>query len=162
MIIKSHALIETLVTELILSKIEKSKLRSLIERLPLSDTEIGKIKIAKDYALLSSEERKFIKTFSELRNKSVHKFENIDFNLTNYVDSLDRNQKQSWKQSWKQSFTWFENSKTTEKSWKEKTLSSPKIAVWLSPYMFVATTVVKINELNTMTKIDITAEKATP
>ena len=81
MIIKAHALIETIVTELIIAQTEEEKLKSLIERLPLSDEQIGKLKITKDYNLLTSEQRVFVKRFSELRNMIVHKFENINFNL---------------------------------------------------------------------------------
>ncbi len=155
MIIKSHALVESLITELLVSKTEEPKLKSLIERLPLSDDQIGKIKIAKDYELLSTSERSFIKRLSELRNSLVHKFENIDFNLINYVNSLDKNQKKSWQKT----FTWYEHGRSVENSWVENTLSKPKISVWMSIYMFVSLTVVKISELKNQTQIDDASQR---
>jgi hypothetical protein len=143
MIIKAHALIESLVTELLLAKTEEPKLRSLIERLPLSDEQLGKVKIAKDYGLLSSHERTFIKKLSSLRNDLVHKFENINFNLPDYVDMLDKNQKKAWKST----FTWYQQEKEVSNNWAEATIENPKTAVWLSIFMFVAQNVIKIGEI---------------
>ncbi len=151
MIIKSHALVESLVTELIVSITEEPVLKSTIERLPLSDEQIGKIKIAKDYELLTSSQRTFIKKISELRNNLVHKFENIDFNLSEYITTLDKNQKKSWQKI----FTWYEKDKEKNDSWSEATLNNPKLAIWLSIYMFVSLTVVKINELKGLSKIRV-------
>ncbi|WP_257818401.1 hypothetical protein [Burkholderia glumae] len=93
LVIKSHALIESLVTELIVSKIDQPTMKSFIERLPLSDNEIGKIRIAKDYGILSAGQRSFLKNFSELRNRLVHRVENINFKFLEYVANLDKNQK---------------------------------------------------------------------
>lgn len=155
MIIKSHALLESLVTELIVSRTEEPKLKALLERLPLSDDQIGKIKIAKDYDLLSSSERAFIRRFAVLRNQLVHKFENLDFDLVTCVQGLDTNQKKSWRNA----FTWYEHGKNVENSWSDATISNPKLAVWLSVYMFVSLTAVKIYELKGRSKIRATAEQ---
>jgi hypothetical protein len=155
MIIKSHALIESLVTDLLLSKTEEPKLRALIERLPLSDEQIGKIKVAKDYGLLSSSERTFIKKLSELRNNLVHKFENVDFNFLDYISTLDINQKKSWQKA----FTWYEQEHNVKKSWVEATIINPKKAIWLSIYMFVSLTIVKISEIKGHTKINTESKK---
>ena len=91
-IIKSHALIESLITDLIVERVS-SELKPIIERIPLHEEQIGKIKILKIYELVSSEQLNFIKKMSELRNNLVHKFENIDFTFEAYLKKLDKNQK---------------------------------------------------------------------
>lgn len=143
MIIKSHALIEALVTELIVAKTEEPKLKAVIERLPLSDEQTGKVRIAKDYGLMTSEERTFVRRLSELRNQLVHRFENVDFNLEAHVSGFDKGQREAWQKA----LTWFEHGKAVEHSWKEATLGDPKVAVWLSAFMFVSLTCVKIGEI---------------
>jgi hypothetical protein len=143
MIIKSHALIESLVTELLLVVTEEPKLRKLIERLPLSDEQTGKVKMAKDYELLSPRERAFIKKLSSLRNGLVHNFENINFKLEDHVKTLsDSGQKKSWQSA----FTWYEEEDKKVDSWKDYTLSKPKIAVWMAIFQFVSLLVIQIEE----------------
>lgn len=146
MIIKSHALIESLVTELLLAVTEEPKLRKLIERLPLSDEQMGKVKIAKDYELLSSRERAFIKKLSSLRNDLVHDFENINFKLEDYVKTLSDN---GQKKSWQSAFTWYEEEEQKVDSWKAYTLSKPKIAVWMAIFQCVSLLIIQIKEVKT-------------
>lgn len=156
MIIKSHALIETLVTELIISQIDEEKLKSLIERLPLSDEQVGKLKITKDYNLLTQEQRKFIKRFSELRNMIVHKFENINFNLDEYSKSLEKNQKKSWLNI----ITWYANDDIKNKEdWKKISDDNPSVGVWFSVVQLVSEITLKSEELKGHTNIQKQADK---
>ena len=53
-VIKSHSLIESLVSELIITKIDESDLKSLIERTPLHGEPVSKIAIVKIYNLVPS------------------------------------------------------------------------------------------------------------
>ena len=154
MIIKSHALIEALVTELIVAKIEEPNMKTIIERLPLSDEQIGKVRIAKDYGLLAPEERTFVRRFSELRNQLVHRFENVDFNIEKYVFGLNKGQREAWQKA----FTWFEHGRQVKNSWKDATIDNPKTAVWLSAFMFVSLTCVKIGELKGYSSIRVASE----
>jgi len=156
MIIKAHALIETIITELIIAQTEEEKLKSLIERLPLSDEQIGKLKITKDYNLLTSEQRTFVKRFSELRNMIVHKFENINFNLEEHINSLDKNQKKSWLKT----ITWYTDKDTKEK-WEKISIEHPSIGLWFSTMMFISLTTIKIKELENSTEIDKLAYETT-
>lgn len=155
LIIKSHALIESLVTELVLAKIGKDNLRGVIERLPLSDEQIGKLRIAKDYGVLSSAERKFIKKLSSLRNNLVHKVENIDFDLDEYVSTFDKGQKKSWQAA----FTWFEEGEEVKDSWADAALYNPRKTVWLAIFMFVTHTAVKIAEIKGISELKLASEK---
>lgn len=95
-IIKSHALLEAAVTQMLVEYLGESQLKTYIERLPLSDSQLGKIVIAKQLGLLDEKERKFIRWFSELRNILVHKIENVNFNIQEHFKQLDKNQKKAW------------------------------------------------------------------
>jgi hypothetical protein len=142
-VIKAHALLETIITELIVCKIEETKLKPLIDKIPLHDTQVSKIKILKTYDLITKEQETFIKTLSEIRNMIVHKFENINFSFSEYVAGLDKNQKKSWKNK----IVWFEYSDKTSNDMKDLSLSNPKNAIWFSIFLYVTETVVETNKL---------------
>ncbi|MBC2605747.1 hypothetical protein [Pelagicoccus albus] len=96
-VIKSHALIEASVTNLLIRRIGEPEMTKFVKRMPLSDSESGKVVLLKDLGLLDSGLRSFIRWYSELRNKLVHNLEHIDFQLESHFASLDPNQKKSWK-----------------------------------------------------------------
>lgn len=95
-VIKSHALLEAAVTQMLVEHLGETKLKGYIERLPLSDSQMGKIVIAKQLGLLDEKQRKFIRWFSELRNILVHKIENVNFEILEHFQQLDKNQKKAW------------------------------------------------------------------
>jgi hypothetical protein len=134
MIIKGHALIETLATDLIIAATEEDKLKSVMERLPLSDEQFGKLKIAKDYELLSPEQRSFVRRLSALRNNLVHKYENLDFDLKTYVASFDEGQRKSWQNY----ITWYATDDDTKQKWQKISIQNPKLGVWFAVFMFVS------------------------
>lgn len=96
LVIKLHALVEASLTQLLLSRTDDA-LEKVIERLPLSDNSIGKGRMALDMGLISDSQYRFLRKFSELRNDLVHKISNVDFDLLNYVERLDPNQRKGWK-----------------------------------------------------------------
>ncbi|CAI8768776.1 hypothetical protein [Pseudomonas serboccidentalis] len=96
LIIKLHALLESAISQLLVSKIDTS-IQAVIERLPLSDNSIGKGRMALEMGLISESQYRFLRKFSELRNNLVHKVDNVGFNLKSYVDALDQNQRKVWK-----------------------------------------------------------------
>ncbi|MCM2538690.1 hypothetical protein [Burkholderia glumae] len=157
LVIKSHALIESLVTELIVSKIDQPTMKSFIERLPLSDNEIGKIRIAKDYGILSAGQRSFLKNFSELRNRLVHRVENINFKFLEYVANLDKNQKKSWQEA----YTWFEREgdEGKESVWSAAAIDNPRWAVFMSVFMFVIFNRLSISEFDGVRKLELASKE---
>ena len=156
-VIKAHALLETIITELIVCKIEETKLKPLIDKIPLHDTQVSKIKILKTYDLITKEQETFIKTLSEIRNMIVHKFENINFSFSEYVAGLDKNQKKSWKNK----IVWFEYSDKTSNDMKNLSLTNPKNAIWFSIFLYVTETVVETNKLKGVQMMQNEAMKTT-
>ena len=145
-VIKSHALIESVVTELLISHTSEEMLRATIKRLPLSDSSIGKLKVAKDLGLMDSCQRTFIRKLSELRNDLVHNIENVSFSLKNFVDALDASQKKSWLKA----LAWQEENTDASQAITDLFESMPKISFWLS-----------INSLVSVIQIDIAKIKGT-
>ena len=145
-VIKSHALIESVVTELLISHTNEEMLRATIKRLPLSDSSIGKLKVAKDLGLMDSCQRTFIRKLSELRNDLVHNIENVSFSFKNFVDALDASQKKSWLKA----IAWQEENTDTSQAITELFESMLKISFWLS-----------INSLVSVIQIDIAEIKGT-
>ena len=157
MIIKSHAVLENIITNLIITKIDEPKLKKLIERLPLSDNEIGKLLIIKEYDLIPEDQRTFIKKLSNLRNNIIHKYENLNFKLSEYLNSLDKNQLRSWEKS----VTWFAEDLENKEQWIKISMKTPEIVLWISIFMFITITVIKNGEYNGDNKITALALETT-
>ncbi|GAL86070.1 hypothetical protein MYP_3299 [Sporocytophaga myxococcoides] len=155
LVIKSHALIESIITELIVVKVNEIKLKSFIERLPLHGDQSNKIKIIKAYDLVPDSQIRFIKMLSEIRNNIVHKVENIDFDFMNHLNNLDKNQKKQWKDSLNSCMM----TKDVENKMNEFSLNNPRIAVWFSLFVFVSEAMIKISEMKGLKEIDNESEK---
>ena len=95
-VIKSHSLVESLINDLLISRIGEAELQKTIKMLPLHDNKTSKVHILKSYNLLDKEALFFIRKFSELRNSIIHSFASSNFNFTEYFAGLDKNQKKVW------------------------------------------------------------------
>ena len=157
MIIKSHAVLENIITNLIITKIDEPKLEKLIERLQLSDDEIGKLLITKEYDLIHEDQRTFIKKLSNLRNNIIHKYENLNFKLSEYLNSLDKNQLKAWEKS----VTWFAEDLENKEQWIKMSKKTPEIVLWISIFILITSTVVKNGEYNGNNKITSLALETT-
>ncbi|TPD73750.1 hypothetical protein [Flavobacterium microcysteis] len=154
-VIKSHSLIESLVTELIVNKID-TDLKKVVERMPLHG-EISKISIAKTYNLIPSEQIKFLIKLSEIRNNIVHKYENINFTFETYLSTLDKNQIKNWKEM----LLWEGMETPVKEILKTKIDKSPKEAVWIVLTKFVNHAIVETNLLKGSKIIQNEADKTT-
>ena len=155
LVIKAHSLIESVVTELIISKIKEEEMKEIIERLPLHG-DLSKITIIKKYDLLSKEKVTFIKNLSELRNKLAHKFEHVNFTFNEYLKTLDKNKTKTWIKTQ----IWFAKD-DKKSSWSDTARKNPQLAVFTSVLMFVTQTIVVIHELEAKTKLDKKAYETT-
>lgn len=134
MVIKLHAAIEAMITQVILAHTNQESLRSVIERLPLSDNQTGKGRIATALGLITSSQFAFLRKFSELRNSLVHRVENLDVNLKDYFAGLDREQKKSWRTA----IAWTAKGGTQQTSLAETLDDSPKTTLFLGALLLVS------------------------
>ncbi len=156
-VIKSHSLIESLVTELIIAKIDESSLKNLIERIPLHGEPISKISIVKIYDLIPSEQLKFIKKLSEIRNSIVHKYENLSFTFEAYLTELDKNNNRNWKNI----LLWESQNPKQKKLINKTAYDKPKVAVWMVLGKFVGSSLEKIHSIKGSKRIDEQSMQAT-
>ncbi len=91
-VIKTHALVEATITHLLSTAVDP-RLRELFERLELSNEEHGKMRFVVALELVSPEERKFVRTLSQLRNRTVHDVRQVSFRFSGYLERLDKNQR---------------------------------------------------------------------
>jgi hypothetical protein len=154
MVIKLHAAIEATVTEVILAHTNQGVLRSVIERLPLSDNQTGKGRVAVELNLITSSQFSFLRKFSELRNNLVHRLENIDFDLKKYFEGLDKEQRRAWKKA----IAW------QERGMKQDVLAdtldqNPKLALFLSVFTMIMLMTVSEQTSHALREIDSLSQR---
>jgi uncharacterized protein YutE (UPF0331/DUF86 family) len=147
-VIKSHALIEASITQMLTEHSGDARFKNLFERLPLSDDEMGKILVAKLLNLLEKRERKFVQLYSQLRNKLVHRIENINFSLKAHIEDMDS----SARKSWQESITWFSGD-NTRSSWKKVAIQTPRIALWVAIFILVSMCSISTYEVKGLSEI---------
>lgn len=156
-VIKSHALIEASVTNLITSVLGNEQIYNLIERLPLSDTRIGKIVFGKNLGILDDNQRRFIKWYSELRNHLVHKVENIDFSFEEHWKTLDKNQRNACLEAIDTAGT----KKTPNTDFRNLIEKQTKIALWITIISLISFNEAYASQPNLQKNIDKTAASTT-
>jgi hypothetical protein len=87
-LIKLHALIEAAVTHALVVHSGKDEAREVFANLELSSTKTGKLAFSKVFLDLLPEDRRFIRSFSELRIILVHDVRNVTFTLSDHFSGL--------------------------------------------------------------------------
>ena len=132
-VIKSHAVIEAVVTQLIVGSIGESSLLEFVERLPLADGRTGKLVVAKQLKLLGDPQLKYIRWLSELRNSIVHRYENLGFTFESHVAKLDKQGKTNWINS----ILWFAPDGGADGGLRKLAENDPKRAILIGVSMIV-------------------------
>ncbi|GEM_PF-1269918 len=98
-VIKSHALVEALLTFLLSAHVANHDVGSIFAFLDTSNPRTGKLAFAKAFGLLSPDARRFIRDLSELRNKLVHNVSNVRFTFAEQVAQLNKQTRREWVQA---------------------------------------------------------------
>lgn len=154
MVIKLHAALEAATTQAIVTHINQHILRGVLERLPLSENQTGKGRIAVELGVLSKSQFTFIRKFSELRNTLVHQIKNINFNAKLYFESLDKQQIQAWKNA----IAW-NTGQASRVSLAEMLDQNPRTALFLSVFTIVTLLTVTDQETLVRQKADFLSER---
>jgi hypothetical protein len=91
-IIKAHALLEALLTHLIVTVLDREELRNPIASLNVVGSRTGKVVFAVALGALGDSEARFIQRLTGLRNRLVHDVSKVSFSLTDYVEKLEDGQ----------------------------------------------------------------------
>lgn len=89
-LIKLHALVEASSTTLLVEALNRPELRDQFARLPLSDSECGKLSLMKSLGIVSAPYRGFIRKLSELRNQSVHNVQHTNLSFRTLVSDAPK------------------------------------------------------------------------
>lgn len=132
-VIKSHALIETILSEYLTAKTGNKQLNKIFNRLDLGNREFGKLEFAKAYGIFSISQITFIKKYSILRNQLVHDVDNLKFTFVDYISKLNKQDKKVWKTT----VLWFVKNDEVYKKLEKEFLKEPKLVFWKSLFMFI-------------------------
>jgi hypothetical protein len=138
-VIKTHAFIEMFISESLVKFTGDEQFEKLMQRLPLADSRIGKLSLCKDLGLLDKPQRKFLKFYSELRNKLIHRFENVSFSFSEYLSSLNKPEIKKWQSS----LIWFPLEGKAKKTWDNIAIENPRTAIWFG--IFIIASVLNID-----------------
>jgi hypothetical protein len=131
-VIKAHALVEAALTNQLSASVDE-RLTSVFEQLELSDSRKGKIAFSKALGLLDSNQRKFIRFLSELRNELVHDVRRVAFDLNAHLSTLDSNQKAAFIDS----VIYFA---TNLEGWRSQATKNPKSAIFAGTLLVLVNT----------------------
>jgi DNA-binding MltR family transcriptional regulator len=124
-VIKAHALIEATVTHMLTEGVDE-RLRKVFERLELSGAENGKLVFAEALGLIDTKDRRFIRLFSELRNKLVHDIRRVTFTFDAHLKSLDDNQQKAFVDC----VSAFFEGRLERNALRDMVLQFPRLAIW--------------------------------
>jgi hypothetical protein len=125
-VIKAHALVEAAVSHLIAANIGDVRLAPVFQRLELSNDDTGKLAFAKGLDLLDPQERRFVRTLSQLRNLLVHNVGNVTFSFPKYFAALDTNQRRALLES----ALYFVKEPSALERWRATAQRDIKFALW--------------------------------
>lgn len=87
-VVKIHALMESAINHLIISKLADPRLKKFVSRLETSNPQSGKLAIVKSLELLPPNLQRFMVGLSTLRNTFVHDVRNLHLTLNQCIDSM--------------------------------------------------------------------------
>jgi hypothetical protein len=127
-VIKLNALFEAASTHLLVSKLNVPELENNFTYLDFGNQKFGKVALLKKLECISKDEAKFLQVIFELRNMLAHNIKNVNFQFSEYIESLDKNQKKSFVKAIKcgrETIQW----NCTEQPREKYILSHPKILI---------------------------------
>lgn len=156
-VIKAQALVETCVTQAIITRLGDERIQKTVETMPLVGEEVSKLKFAKDIQVMDANQRRFAKRLAALRNRLAHRIEYVNFSFSEYIESLDKNGRNDWQES----IVWFGTDAASHQQWLQMALKQPRFAVAMGVFMLAAVLAVEDNQTSLMRSIDIASSEAT-
>ena len=136
-VIKTHAFLEALTSYVIAETIHRKELANILSRLDMGNLQYGKVVLSERLSLIKSDGKKFLLRLNSLRNYLAHNVKHINFNFTEYLQSLDKNQKKEFLKS----FSYFASEEDIRDHYDVVTdivLNHTKVALWLCAMHFTA------------------------
>jgi len=132
-IIKIHALLEAVASQLLANATGDIRLQKVFDRLELSNKDTGKMAFLKALELLTKKQKAYIILISNIRNDVVHDIKNMNFNFMNYIANMDDNQKASFIDR----IIYFDATDKQRIVWRDFTLSKPRESIYLATFYLI-------------------------
>jgi hypothetical protein len=136
-IIKTHALIESVLTRLIQVSVEPDALGEFTATLNLSGGRHSKTKLLRDCKLLTDTEEKFVRGLSRIRNRLVHNVRYTKFTLEQFVRDLGVEEKKQFLSETCGIFTDHEDTSKAANH-REQSMVNPRGYIWSSALHVIA------------------------
>ncbi|MCR9770308.1 hypothetical protein ACP6H9_26615 [Vibrio harveyi] len=94
-IIKLSAYIELLLNNALQKRLKEPGLKSLVLSSPLYGRN-SKTQLAYDLDVITKSQSSFIQQVVEMRNVCAHDYLSVDFQLSEYITNMDKNQRKAW------------------------------------------------------------------
>lgn len=131
-IVKLHSLFEGAATYVLNLRLGEGKIELALSALDFGNIKYGKVTLLSNLGILNSEQVKFLRLLSELRNSLVHKIENVSFSFSDYLKDFDKNQKKSFCE--RIGYNCNDPIKISDKSVPRDKfiIENPKLSIWLT------------------------------
>lgn len=146
-IIKLYTLLEAALTGLLVAEVGHRKLRDVFSKVSMRNEQTGKIAFAKALDLLTPEDLGFIRALAILRNRLVHRVEDVAFNLKTYVTSLTEGERNNLAEAFGLSTK--TDAKEDRSVLRQYFLAHPKGLIWQMGLVLVVVLTVKTQDLPT-------------
>ena len=120
-VIKTHALLEAVVSDSLLRDIGDARLKKFVSRVPISQ----RVNLAEQLELLSKPQVRFIKKFTALRNQLVHDLDCTKFDFPGYVAELSKKDRNELIDA----VIWQKIDQKTRDLWALRMVDAPKLVV---------------------------------
>jgi hypothetical protein len=156
-VIKLHALFEALVAGVVVKKLGKEALADVVAHLEFSDSKAGKVAFARALKLIGKNDATFLRALSELRNRLVHDVRNVNFNLAEYIASLDKQQKESFRRSFGQAL---QGRQTGDSEYARLTTESPSLILYFAAYSCILSIEFNLSDARIKALVEILRSKS--
>jgi hypothetical protein len=138
-VIKSHAFLEAALSHLLSQALSEPALHDVFSNIETSNTKSGKLAFIKQLNLLDDNARRFIRSFSELRNSLVHDIGQVGFSFDQHIQTFDKQKKDNFVKS----FGYFANGENFELdeqifNTRDFMLMHQKLGAWYSVLVLCA------------------------
>ena len=130
--IKLSALFEAVATEALSIKFGDSRVTESLSYLEYANPKSGKIVFLEKLGVITKEQFKFLKKLAELRNKLVHTISSTNFCFNDYIEDLDKNQKNNFVEIYGLGINKELKIKGHSLTSKDFILENPKISIWIT------------------------------
>lgn len=136
-IIKTHAYLEALLSHAISEAVHRKELSDVLCKLDMANTQFGKVILSEKLGLIKSDGKKFLLKLNKLRNFIAHNVQQIKFEFSSYLKTLDKNQKTEFINA----FSYFacdEDMRDHREIVVDLILNNTKITLWLCAMHFTS------------------------